>query len=237
MNHRDNIYWNTPASVPRVWANPPEEDPRMPTARRLAHEFLHRRGLTTIFGNPGSNELPFLAGLPDDFRYVLGLHEGAVVGMADGYAQATGRPVLVNLHAAAGIGQRDGRADQRRLLALAPGAHRRPAGALGDRHGGDARQRRRHAADAAPRRLVRRAELRRRRPRARSRRPCSKPTAPAGRATCRCPTTTGPSSWTRTPPCTLDRKSTKDSPRARAQLDDLVAQVAARAQPRAGPRR
>ncbi|WP_410676329.1 benzoylformate decarboxylase [Amycolatopsis sp. cmx-4-68] len=76
----------------------------MPTARRLAHEFLERRGLTTIFGNPGSNELPFLAELPPDFRYVLGLHEGAVVGMADGYAQATGRPVLVNLHAAAGSG-------------------------------------------------------------------------------------------------------------------------------------
>jgi benzoylformate decarboxylase len=76
----------------------------MPTARRLAHEFLHRRGLTTIFGNPGSNELPFLTELPDGFRYVLGLHEGAVVGMADGYAQATGRPVLVNLHAAAGSG-------------------------------------------------------------------------------------------------------------------------------------
>src|SRR3954453_2616635 len=76
----------------------------MPTARRLAHEFLHRRSLTTIFGNPGSNELPFLTELPDGFRYVLGLHEGAVVGMADGYAQATGRPVLVNLHAAAGSG-------------------------------------------------------------------------------------------------------------------------------------
>lgn len=76
----------------------------MPTARRLAHEFLDRRGLTTIFGNPGSNELPFLAELPAHFRYVLGLHEGAVVGMADGYAQATGRPVLVNLHAAAGSG-------------------------------------------------------------------------------------------------------------------------------------
>jgi len=76
----------------------------MPTVRKVAHEFLERRGLTTIFGNPGSNELPFLAGLPDGFTYVLGLHEGVVVGMADGYAQATGRPVLVNLHAAAGSG-------------------------------------------------------------------------------------------------------------------------------------
>jgi benzoylformate decarboxylase len=72
--------------------------------RRVAHAFLERQGLTTVFGNPGSNELPFLADLPDGFRYVLGLHEGAVVGMADGYAQATGRPVLVNLHAASGSG-------------------------------------------------------------------------------------------------------------------------------------
>ena len=72
--------------------------------RDIAHELLSRHGLTTIFGNPGSNELPFLAGLPDEFRYVLGLHEGAVVGMADGYAQVTGRPVLVNLHAASGSG-------------------------------------------------------------------------------------------------------------------------------------
>jgi benzoylformate decarboxylase len=76
----------------------------VPSVRRVAHEFLQRHGLTTVFGNPGSNELPFLADLPDGFRYVLGLHEGAVVGMADGYAQATGRPVLVNLHAASGSG-------------------------------------------------------------------------------------------------------------------------------------
>ncbi|MFF9167951.1 MULTISPECIES: benzoylformate decarboxylase [unclassified Streptomyces] len=76
----------------------------MPSVRRVSHEFLQRQGLTTIFGNPGSNELPFLGELPDGFRYVLGLHEGAVVGMADGYAQATGHPVLVNLHAAAGSG-------------------------------------------------------------------------------------------------------------------------------------
>ncbi|MFJ4324537.1 thiamine pyrophosphate-binding protein [Streptomyces tricolor] len=76
----------------------------MPSVRRISHEFLRRQGLTTVFGNPGSNELPFLADLPDGFRYVLGLHEGAVVGMADGYAQAAGRPALVNLHAAAGSG-------------------------------------------------------------------------------------------------------------------------------------
>src|SRR4029450_12741990 len=42
--------------------------------------------------------------LPADFQYVLGLHEGAVLAMADGYAQATGRPAFVNLHSAAGLG-------------------------------------------------------------------------------------------------------------------------------------
>jgi benzoylformate decarboxylase len=103
----------------------------MPTVRRLAHEFLERRGLTTIFGNPGSNELPFLAELPDSFRYVLGLHEGAVVGMADGYAQATGRPVLVNLHAAAGSGNAMGALTNavysRSPLVLTAGQQVRPA--------------------------------------------------------------------------------------------------------------
>lgn len=72
--------------------------------RDVAYEIMRRQGMTTVFGNPGSNELPFLTGMPGDFRYVLGLHEGAVVGMADGYAQVTGRPVLVNLHSAAGSG-------------------------------------------------------------------------------------------------------------------------------------
>src|SRR6476661_7018303 len=72
--------------------------------RDVAFEVLRRQGITTIFGNPGSNELPFLAGIDEGFRYILGLHEGAVLGMADGYAQVTGRPVLVNLHAASGTG-------------------------------------------------------------------------------------------------------------------------------------
>ncbi|GAA4536838.1 benzoylformate decarboxylase [Pseudonocardia xishanensis] len=76
----------------------------MPTIGDVTYELLRAHGLTTIFGNPGSNELPFLAGMPEDFRYILGLHEGAVLGMADGYAQALGAPALVNLHAAAGTG-------------------------------------------------------------------------------------------------------------------------------------
>jgi benzoylformate decarboxylase len=74
------------------------------TVRETTHDLLRTWGVTTIFGNPGSNELPFLDRFPDDFRYVLGLHEGAVLAMADGYAQATGRPAFVNLHSAAGLG-------------------------------------------------------------------------------------------------------------------------------------
>ena len=57
-----------------------------------------------MFGNPGSTELPMLADFPSDFRYVLGLQEAVVVGMADGYAQATGRVAHVNLHTAPGVG-------------------------------------------------------------------------------------------------------------------------------------
>ena len=57
-----------------------------------------------MFGNPGSTELPMLADFPEDFRYVLALHEAVAVGMADGYAQATGRPAWVNLHTAPGVG-------------------------------------------------------------------------------------------------------------------------------------
>jgi benzoylformate decarboxylase len=76
----------------------------VPSVRETTYDLLRTWGLTTVFGNPGSNELPFLDGFPPDFRYVLGLHEGAVLAMADGYAQATGRPALVNLHSAAGLG-------------------------------------------------------------------------------------------------------------------------------------
>lgn len=76
----------------------------MTTVKDISYELLRNQGMTTVFGNPGSNELPFLKGFPEDFRYILGLHEGAVMGMADGYAQASGKPVLVNLHAAAGTG-------------------------------------------------------------------------------------------------------------------------------------
>src|SRR6476659_100091 len=60
--------------------------------------------MTTMFGNPGSTELPMLHSYPDDFEYVLGLQEAVVVGLEDGYAQASGKPTLVNLHTAPGVG-------------------------------------------------------------------------------------------------------------------------------------
>jgi benzoylformate decarboxylase len=65
---------------------------------------LRIHGITTIFGNPGFNERPLLQDFPDDFRYVLALQEGAAIGMADGFAEGTGKPTLVNLHAAVGTG-------------------------------------------------------------------------------------------------------------------------------------
>lgn len=60
--------------------------------------------MTTIFGNPGSTELPLFTELPEDFQYLAGLQESVVVAMADGYAQARRGPALVNLHSAAGVG-------------------------------------------------------------------------------------------------------------------------------------
>src|SRR5580693_6124065 len=76
----------------------------MTSVHDVTYDLLRRHGVTTIFGNPGSNELPFLKDFPADFRYFPGLHEGVAMGMADGYAQATGKPALDHLHSAAGTG-------------------------------------------------------------------------------------------------------------------------------------
>src|SRR2546421_1274827 len=76
----------------------------MPNVREATFELFRAHGMTTIFGNPGSTELPMLAGFPEDFTYVLGLQELVVMGMADGFAQASGRPTHVNLHTAPGVG-------------------------------------------------------------------------------------------------------------------------------------
>jgi benzoylformate decarboxylase len=74
------------------------------SVREATFRLLRAFGMNTVFGNPGSTELRMLRDWPSDFRYVLGLQESIVVSMADGYAQATGRPALVNLHSAGGVG-------------------------------------------------------------------------------------------------------------------------------------
>jgi benzoylformate decarboxylase len=78
----------------------------MVLGRDVLLEVLRTEGVRHVFGNPGSTELPLIDALADadDLHYVLGLQEATVVGMADGYAQATGRPAFVNLHTSAGLG-------------------------------------------------------------------------------------------------------------------------------------
>jgi benzoylformate decarboxylase len=74
------------------------------SVRDAAFDVFRRRGLTTLFSNPGSTEVPFLAGLPDDLKFVLALHEGSVVSMATGFAIGRGEPALAVVHTTAGLG-------------------------------------------------------------------------------------------------------------------------------------
>ncbi|MEY2450203.1 MAG: benzoylformate decarboxylase [Acidimicrobiaceae bacterium] len=69
-------------------------------------EVLRSEGVRHLFGNPGSTELPLIDALAgaDDIHYVLALQEATAVSVAEGYAQATGRPAVVNLHTSAGVG-------------------------------------------------------------------------------------------------------------------------------------
>ena len=66
---------------------------------------LAEEGVRHLFGNPGSTELPLVDALPrhEGVRFVLGLHEAVVMGMADGYAQVTGGLAAVNVHVQPGL--------------------------------------------------------------------------------------------------------------------------------------
>ena len=68
-------------------------------------QMLVAEGVEYIFGNPGTSETPFLDGLQDfpQLQYIQALQEGTAVGMADGYARATGRPAFANIHIAGGL--------------------------------------------------------------------------------------------------------------------------------------
>src|SRR5213595_416955 len=101
-------------------------------ARDVFLDVLESEDVRHIFGNPGSTELPFIDALAgaDDLHYVLCLQEASAVGMADGYAQATGRPAFLNLHTSAGLGNAIGnltnaRANGSPLVVTAGNADRR----------------------------------------------------------------------------------------------------------------
>jgi benzoylformate decarboxylase len=76
------------------------------TGRHAFLEVLHQEGIEYIFGNPGTTELPLMDALVDrpDLQYILALQESAAVGMADGYAQASGKVGVLNLHVSPGLG-------------------------------------------------------------------------------------------------------------------------------------
>jgi len=69
-------------------------------------DLLRSEGVEYLFGNPGTTELAIMEaiGAQADVRYVLGLQEGVAVGMADGYARASGRLAAANVHVAPGLG-------------------------------------------------------------------------------------------------------------------------------------
>ncbi|GIX49028.1 MAG: benzoylformate decarboxylase [Candidatus Tectimicrobiota bacterium] len=74
--------------------------------RRAFLDILRAAGVQYIFGNPGTTELPLMDILVDypDLQYILTLHEGVAMAMADGYALASGRLGVVNVHVAPGLG-------------------------------------------------------------------------------------------------------------------------------------
>ena len=84
---------------------PPRAETSSP-GRSAFLSLLRDEGVDRLFGNPGTTELPImhaLSGEPD-MGYVLGLQEGIVVAMADGYGRASGRLAACNVHVAPGLG-------------------------------------------------------------------------------------------------------------------------------------
>ncbi len=75
------------------------------TGKHALAQMLAAEGVEYIFGNPGTSETPFLDGLQDfpQLQYIQALQEGTAVGMADGYARATGKPAFANIHIAGGL--------------------------------------------------------------------------------------------------------------------------------------
>ena len=76
------------------------------TGRSAFLALLKDEGITHLFGNPGTTELPIMHALKEhpDLTYVLGLQESLVVAMADGFSRASGKLVACNVHVAPGLG-------------------------------------------------------------------------------------------------------------------------------------
>src|SRR6516162_4948875 len=76
------------------------------SGKRAFLELLRQEGVGIVFGNPGTTELPLMDAfaVEHDIRYILGLQEAALMAMADGYAQASGKLAVLNLHVAPGLG-------------------------------------------------------------------------------------------------------------------------------------
>src|SRR5438876_10603548 len=78
------------------------------SVREAAFRVFELAGVDRIFGNPGSTELPMFRNLPETISYHVALLESVALGMADGYAQMSGRPAVVSLHSASGVGHAAG---------------------------------------------------------------------------------------------------------------------------------
>ncbi|NKB33237.1 MAG: thiamine pyrophosphate-binding protein [Pseudomonadales bacterium] len=76
------------------------------TGKSAFLSLLQQEGVTHLFGNPGTTELPIMDALPDhpELQYVLGLQEATVVAMADGFSRASGKLTACNVHVAPGLG-------------------------------------------------------------------------------------------------------------------------------------
>ena len=98
---------------------PPDTSRAPITVKQATHDLLRAFRIRKVFGNPGSTELPFLSDWPGDIDYVLGLQEAAVVGMADGYAQATRNASSMHCDLSPQAGRGENLGQQRRIISLA----------------------------------------------------------------------------------------------------------------------
>jgi len=76
------------------------------TGRSAFLALLEDEGITHLFGNPGTTELPIMHALKDhpDLTYVMAMQESLVVAIADGFSRASGKLVACNVHVAPGLG-------------------------------------------------------------------------------------------------------------------------------------